>query len=97
MLIEIGSHPEKNPTQIHRINVITGEFLKSYNLSAKHAVYEIEALIALIDKERPERVIFRRDETHKEEYYSYFMKTSKAKGLFEVDSSGLVTYFEEVK
>lgn len=80
---------EKEFTRVHKMNVITGDYLKPVLLKGE-LPYQVNSLLKLIAEDRPDKIIFDRN-GYGYPFYYYFMERAKF-ASFEVDSFGLITY-----
>jgi hypothetical protein len=77
-------------TIIHRMNVITGDYLPPVYLR-DDLPYQCNALIKLLERDMPDKIIF--DKAGKGHiFYYYFMERVRIHKEIDIDSFGLITY-----
>lgn len=95
VFVDVGFSVYKVPTIIHRMNVITGDYLTPVVYNYGDMNEQVDRLIDLLLKDRPDKIIF--DKFGRSiSFYDCFMErakySNKYRGLIEVDSFGLITY-----
>ena len=94
MLVDVGyAGHYKIPTVVHRMNVITGDYLSPIRINGNYQ-YQIEELCSLILIDKPDKIIFDKS-GYGYQLYQGFMNRIKFKEYrkyFTVDSFGLITH-----
>lgn len=90
ILVEAGFRED---TTIHRMNVITGDYLRPITLSEDQSyVSQGLEIIEILKRDRPDKIIF--DKTYPEglQLYKVFSYLLTEDEYLDVDSFGLITY-----
>jgi hypothetical protein len=92
IFVDVG-FSDRIPTYVHKMNVINGDHVGAKNLTGNMDC-QIDQLINIIIKDMPDKIIFDKA-GHGFMFYDMFMQRIKfrpARGVFSVDSFGLITY-----
>lgn len=94
ILVDVGVHHDR--TFFHRMNVITGDYLRPYVKNNMSYSEMIDDLIEIIYMEKPDKIIFMKNSAYDRAFYEGFLQRLKVhpqyKGTFEVDAFGLITH-----
>lgn len=92
IFVDVG-YSDRFPTTIHRMNVITGDYLPPIHMEGYFDI-QIDELIEVILRDRPDKIIFSKLGVDYA-FYEAFMHRIKFKPYREylnVDAFGLITY-----
>lgn len=92
LFIDTGNY--RIPTYIHMINVITGDYVRCVGTMDTYTE-QIEMIIKFIERDRPDKIIFDKSNSHGHSFYQSFMREITflpAVETFSVDAYGLITY-----
>lgn len=93
ILVDVG-YGDKERTQIHRMDVITGYYLPPVYIDGT-LVEQILKLVEVINKDRPDKIIFDRSGIGMGfyEFFTELIKQDPYKRCFTVDAFGLITHY----
>jgi hypothetical protein len=99
ILVDVG-FGSREKTVLHRMNVITGDYLTPFSMSGTF-IEQMERLLQVILKDKPDKIIFDKNGTGLA-FHSIFMhevgylkhrESSQYRESFSVDEFGLITYY----